>query len=225
MIPQDAVEEITEHWDNGTKKSAFYYLDGEKIGYRYWDEDERLLMEYDIKGNLRHGSFRTWYENGVLCEESFYVEGKEHGVTKQYDYEGNLIGTYQMNYGTGADLWYGNAGILSEERYCKNGERDGYERWWNDDNETIYSEQNFKDGIEHGIFRKWNQHGRFHRGFPQYFVNGQKVTKRQYLKACEQDESLPKYVAAEDDPHRLLPRHLMHNASRNEDSDVFDQLR
>jgi antitoxin component YwqK of YwqJK toxin-antitoxin module len=139
MIPQDAVEEITEHWDNGTKKSAFYYLDGEKIGYRYWDEDDRLFMEYDIKGNLQHGSFRRWYENGVLCEESFYVEGKEHGVTKQYDYEGNLIGTYQMNYGTGADLWYGNAGILSEERYCKNGERDGYERWWNDDNETIYS--------------------------------------------------------------------------------------
>jgi hypothetical protein len=57
MIPQDAVEEITEHWDNGTKKSAFYYLDGEKIGYRYWDEDERLLMEYDIKGNLRMALF------------------------------------------------------------------------------------------------------------------------------------------------------------------------
>jgi antitoxin component YwqK of YwqJK toxin-antitoxin module len=213
MIPQDAVEEIAEFWDNSTKKFAFYYVNSEKIGYRYWDEDGQLLMQYDIKEGKMHGSFQTWHDNGILQEDAQYIEGKEHGITKQYDYDGNLIGTYEMNHGTGADLWYSEKGLLAEERYCKNGDRDGYERWWNGNNETIFIEQHFKEGSEHGIFREWNQQGRLRRGFPKYFVNGQKVTKRQYLKACEQDESLPKFVVAENEPQRSLPRDLMDNAN------------
>jgi len=212
MIPQDAVEEIAEVWDNSTNKLAFYYINSEKVGYRYWDKDGQHLMQYDIKDGKMHGSFQTWHDNGILQEDAQYIQGKEHGITRQYDYDGNLIGTYEMNHGTGVDLWYCAKGILAEERYCKNGDRDGYERWWNGDNETIFIEQHYKEGTQHGIFREWNQHGRLRRGFPQYFVNGQKVTKRQYLKACEQDESLPKFVVAENEPQRSLPRHLMDNA-------------
>ncbi len=212
MIPHDEVEEnIVETWENGAKKIAFSYLNGEKIGYRYWDENGQILMEYDIKDDQMHGSFRTWHDNGILHHESHYIEGKEHGISRQYDWDGNLIGTYEMNRGTGADLWYCEKGILSEERYLKNGEREGYERWWNGDNATIFSEQHFKEGIEHGIFREWNQRGGLRRGFPKYFIQGEKVTKRQYIKACERDVFLPKYVAAEDSPHRLLPQNLIPN--------------
>ncbi|AFY30925.1 toxin-antitoxin system YwqK family antitoxin [Calothrix sp. PCC 7507] len=211
VIPQNAVEEINESWINGLKKSAFYYINQQKVGYRWWDEEGHLSMEYELKGKLMHGSFRTWHDNGMLREESNYFEGKEHGIAKQYDDEGKLIGIYEMHYGTGADLWYESDGILAEERYLKDGNRDGYERWWKSDNKTIFSEQHFKSGVEHGIHRQWNKHGRLRRAFPQYFVNGEKVTKRQYLKICLQDESLPNYVADEDNWQRHLPLSLIRN--------------
>lgn len=134
MIPEEAFETIQEFWSEEIPKSALYKVQGEKVGYRYWDETGQLTMEYTLKNNQMHGLFRTWHSNGVLCEESYYLEGKEHGVAKQFNAHGELIGTYQMNYGTGVDLWYQEKGILAEERHYQDGDRHGYERWWKGDN-------------------------------------------------------------------------------------------
>jgi antitoxin component YwqK of YwqJK toxin-antitoxin module len=213
LIPENAVEELIEYSDSGEKKSAYFYLDDEKVAYRSW-YGHQICMEYGIKNEKMHGLFRYWHDNGNLCEESFYIDGKEHGITKQYDYEGNLIGSYEMHHGTGVDLWYLAKGIISEERYLKDGNRHGYERWWNEDNKTIYQEQHFQNGIEHGIYRQWNQKGSLCRGFPQYYVNGEKVNKRQYLKACEKqnlmleadsDKYLPKFQELDNQNYREFP--------------------
>ncbi|BDA69972.1 hypothetical protein CAL7716_041380 [Calothrix sp. PCC 7716] len=204
LIPLDAIEKVIKYSINGEKESAHYYLDDEKIAYRAWHENQ-VCMEYSIKNEKMHGLFRTWHENGNLCELGFYIDGKEHGITKQYDDDGNLIGSYEMNHGTGVDLWYSAKSIISEERHLKDGKRHGYERWWYDDNKTVWREQHFKDDIEHGIYREWNQKNSLRRGFPQYYVNGQKVNKQQYLKACIQDEFLPKFQQIENHNYRELP--------------------
>ncbi|MBW4622727.1 MAG: hypothetical protein KME17_25635 [Cyanosarcina radialis HA8281-LM2] len=209
VIPADAIEQIDECWGDGSKKSAFYYVGNEKVGYRWWDEAGNLAMEYGLKDNLMHGSFRTWHDNGKLCEESYYIAGKEDGIAKQYDEDGSLIGTYEMDRGTGVDLWYQGQGILAEERSLQDGNLHGYERWWNSDNQTICREQHFQSGIEHGIYREWDRYGRLRRRFPQYFVKGQKTSKRRYLRACQQDESLPKYIAAENSWERPLPSKIV----------------
>ncbi len=91
LVPPDAVEDVTQRWEDGTRQAAFYYLTGEKVGYRQWDEAGRLHMEYRLK-------------NGALLEESFYIERREHGTARQYDWDGQLIGTYEMEHGTGADM-------------------------------------------------------------------------------------------------------------------------
>ena len=91
--------------------------------------------------------------------------------------------------------------------------RHGYERWWYGDNKTIWSEQHFQDGQSHGIYREWNGLS-LRRGFPRYYANGQKVNKRQYLKACEQDPSLPEFSEADNRPCRALPHELMAQAAR-----------
>jgi antitoxin component YwqK of YwqJK toxin-antitoxin module len=204
MIPENAIEQIETSWDSGGKKSAYYYDRGEKVGYLYWDEDGQLAMEYGIENDQMHGSFQTWHDNGRLEHDTAYIEGKEHGISTQFDRDGHAIGTYEMIHGTGIDLWYSDRNILAEERHYKDGHRDGYERWWCGDNQTIYLESHFKAGIAYGIFRSWNAAGRLQRGFPAYFVDGEKVTKRSYLKACDRDESLPKYLANEDFPQRIM---------------------
>src|SRR5687768_8332936 len=129
-IPKDAIETVATYWGGGAMQSAFYKVGGQPVGYRWWNEDGVLTMEYGLIGDQRHGLYRDWHDNGVLAAESFYIEGKEHGTARQYDQEGKLIGTYEMHFGTGADLWYYSPGILSEERYYQDGLLHGFERWW-----------------------------------------------------------------------------------------------
>ena len=101
---ENTVEEILTSWANGTKKTAYYYDNGQTVGYRYWDEDGHLSMEYQIKHDKMHGAFRTRHDRGTIEHETAYFEGKEHGISTQYDADGRSIGTYEMNFGTGVDL-------------------------------------------------------------------------------------------------------------------------
>jgi hypothetical protein len=102
-------------------------------------------------------------------------------------------------------LWFQAAGVLSEEREYRDGQRHGYERWWCADNQTVGEESHYWHGIEHGIFRQWNAQRRLRRGYPRYFVQGQRVTKRQYVRACHHDPTLPPFVADDNQPFRSCP--------------------
>jgi antitoxin component YwqK of YwqJK toxin-antitoxin module len=208
IIPEAAREHIEATFEDGTRRTAFYELDGERVGFRCWHEDGSLAMEYSMRGGVMHGPFRTYWENGQVSQESTYVEGKEHGLTKQYDAEGALLGSYTMDYGTGVDLWFDRAGVLSEERHYHDGQRHGYERWWCGDNTTVWQEEHFRHGEAHGIFRQWNNKGRLRRGFPRYYVGGKQVTKRQYERARLADPTLPPVVPEEHLPNRVLPPSL-----------------
>src|SRR3954447_11198224 len=109
-----------------------------------------------------------------------------------------------MDHGTGVDLWRNN-GSLSEGGDLRDGKWDGYERWWNHDNVGVWLEKHFHENVEHGVSRDWNVKGRLRRGYPRYFVNGERVTKRQYVSACKRDPTLPLYRSDDDRPERSLP--------------------
>src|SRR5262249_40094275 len=192
VIPPKARERVVRRHETGFKQVATYYLNRKLVGHRSWDDEGNLAVEYAIRNNVKHGLFRSYHSNGVANRVTTFVEGKEHGTSRQYDETGKLIGTYRMRYGTGVDLWYIAPGELSEERYIRDGKRNGYERWWNTDH-TVWEENHFLDDVEHGIKRAWNNRGRLRRGYPQFFIRGVRVTKRNYLRACEQDPSLPVY--------------------------------
>jgi antitoxin component YwqK of YwqJK toxin-antitoxin module len=211
-IPVEAHEVIRQTWDNGTKKLADYFLGGQSVGFRAWNEAGQLVMERGLRDNQSHGLFRTWYNNGQLQEVAWYEHGKEHGTTEQYDETGKLIGTYTMRYGTGIDLWFAELGVLAEERYYQDGKYHGYERWWQGDNQTIWQESHFWHGVEHGIFRQWNQAGRLRRGYPRYFVAGERVSKRHYERACRHDSTLPPFRIEENSPARQLPEEVQQMA-------------
>ncbi len=204
IIPAEAEERIEETFASGTPKLASYWIADIQIGRRFWDMDGMLGLEYRMHGEHMHGLFRRW-DAGILTHETAYRDGKEHGTARQYDQHGTMIGSYTMIDGTGLDLWFYAAGVLAEERACHDGALHGFERWWNDDNATIYQESHFWHGQEHGVFRRWNAHGRLARGYPQYFIKGRKVTKRQYLQASATDDTLPRFQIADHNPHRTLP--------------------
>jgi antitoxin component YwqK of YwqJK toxin-antitoxin module len=206
-IPTSAAEVIEASFDCGAKKSASYFLSGKKVGYRQWNERGELEFEYGIKDGKKHGREYCFFENGQPYEVTPYCNGRIHGTGKQWSDEGKVVITYKLINGTGLDLWCGHQNdSLSEEHYYPKDGESGYHRLWHYDEKYIRQEYHFSDGRGyHGIWREWNEKGKMRRGFPQYYVNDRRVTKRQYLKASEMDESLPPYRPAEDRPYRKLP--------------------
>jgi hypothetical protein len=68
----------------------------------------------------------------------------------------------------------------------------------------VYEESYFREGLPHGIERQWKS-GILCKGYPRYFINGVRVTRGAYQKACAKDPDLPAHVARDDHPKRPPP--------------------
>lgn len=222
-IPANAKPRNAVMCAGSTGKRLDYYLRGTLVGTRHFDENDQLELEIPLRDGLRHGTEYTWFWGEWLSSAEPYCDGKPHGVAKQWSANGKLIGTYKMVHGTGIDLWRGSidgsdAGpyCLSEVWYKQDGRLHGFNWWINDDQKTVWMEGHYLHGQSHGIERSWNSQGRLKRGFPKYFVNGEQVDKRRYLRAAESDATLPRFRLKDNQPQRTFPpeiaRHLLKKA-------------
>lgn len=209
-IPGAARERIIKRYPNGKKEEVKLFLGRKLVGIRLYFESGELEHECPLKNGERHGIKYWWFESGVLESAQPFVDGLAHGVARQWHYDGRLIGTYRMAHGTGIDLWrqprVSNGSIyLSEAMHYKAGKRHGFE-WWLDENQkTVYIERHWQDDELHGIHREWENSRQLSRGYPKYFIRGIKTTKREYLKACGDDPTLPPFDAKDNAPDREFP--------------------
>ena len=206
-IPADATETVVEHHPAGGKKTASYFAGGEKVGFREWDEEGQLVFEYAMGAGVKHGPEYRFHSNGRLLEKETYQDGNLHGVGRQWAEDGRLLVTWKLVDGTGLDLWCDTLReMLAEEHYWPRKGELGYKRLWNGDERTVRQEYFYVLGKGyHGLWREWNARGRLRRGFPQFYVNDRKVTRRQYQQMCESDPHLVPHRPIEDEPHRELP--------------------
>ncbi len=212
-IPKTTLEKVVEISDDGRLVDCF--VNEELVGRRQYDEDGHLCYELPIRNGQKHGMVYRWSFDGILESGEPYHEGKPHGVAKQWSPSGKLMGSYRMKYGTGVDLWWNSVDgsgevpfFLSEVHFMRHGTSHGYTWWINEDQKSVHIERHFLNGVQHGIFREWNERGRLCRGFPQYFVDGTKVKKRQYIRASDDDESLPQFCEDDNDPTRVFPNEI-----------------
>ena len=210
-IPKGARERVIATFVSGPQKyKAKYILNGKVVGVRCFHESGELEYEWPLKNDLTHGIVYRSDIPGKLLSAEPYFNGLPHGVAKQWSDDGKLMGTYTMRHGTGLDLWwcgYGRRGspYLSEARYVKNGKWQGFEWWLNPDQKSVSQERHFQDDQMHGIERSWNQRGSLRRGYPKYWVKGQRITKRQYLRECANDATLPFFRQKDNRPYRNFP--------------------
>ena len=215
-IPAAAREQVTQQHDDGSIREAEYYEGDERVGVRTFYPDGGIEIEKSFRGGVLHGWHYYWYDPGELTSAEPFENGVAHGTAYQWASDGRLIGTYTMDRGTGIDLWWQDwrdgTVELSEVHYYVNGVRHGFE-WWLGGDGKIFVERHWQNGIEHGIEREWNAADRLHRGFPRYFVRGERVTKRQYIRAAATDPTLPAFDAQDNAPTRAFPpevaRHLI----------------
>jgi hypothetical protein len=214
-IPANAEERIAPMCDGSPGKQVEYLIDGKLVGTRCWDEDGYLTLETPYKNGLVHGVKYTWYFDGVLTSAEPYFEGKPHGIAKQWSASGELMGTYEMVHGTGIDLWWNSFDcsdeppfILTEAHYMLEGRLHGFTWWINDDQASVLVERHFRHGVPHGIEREWNENGRLCRGYPRYYVGGERLDKRRYLRAAGADSTLPPFLVEENEPLRIFPTEI-----------------
>ena len=208
-IPGTARERVTERFPGGRKRKAEYRVGGKVMGIRSFFESGEPEHEYGLKDGRKHGVEYWWLGPDLLMSAQPFVDGVAHGVTKQWDQDGRLLGTYRMVRGTGIDLWRqrreDGSIYLSEVLHLKGGHRNGFEWWLDEGQRTVYIERHWRDSQLHGIYREWNEAGRLRRGYPQYFVGGVQVTRRHYLKACASDPTLPPFRQQDNRPSRTFP--------------------
>jgi hypothetical protein len=196
-----------------------YILNGEVVGERQFNENGQLEFERPMKNGVTHGTLYG-IDEGVVTFAEPYRNGLAHGIARQWSIDGEPIGSYTMRHGTGLDLWRckangGNGRVfLAEARYLKEGKWHGFE-WWLDENQkSVYSEHHFWENLQHGIERHWNSQGRLKRGYPRYWVNDKRVTRREYLRASAENPNLPRFRESDDRPRRKFPPEVLAAISR-----------
>ena len=212
-IPPNVVEQTTREFRR--EGGAIYHrltdciLDGEVVGRRAYSEEGQLVTESPLRNGLRHGREFQWDDDGTLLSIEPYVNGRVHGTAKQYGRRGKIIGTYELRHGTGYDIWRqeneDGSIYISEIHTLRNGLPHGYEWWLTDKPHVVSHELHWHEGEYHGIERQWNLANKLRRGFPQYWINGSRVTKPKYLQAAKNDPTLPPFREKDNSPRRKFP--------------------
>lgn len=187
-IPRNAVEIRVEGYDG----LAECVVDGRVVGPRVYNEKGRIVRETSLKDGKRHGNEIEWDDDGTLLSVEPYFEGQIHGLAKQYGRGGKVIGTHRFVHGTGYDIWrwewWEGFAPVSEVHSMRDGVPHGYEWWLDPDQRSLDHERHWCEGEYHGIERIWNHRKKLRRGYPKYWIRGEAVTKRQYLKAVKSDK-------------------------------------
>lgn len=219
-IAQHAMEVVRSEYQEEKFDKGFHVsfqvrdciLDGQVVGQRSYDSDGNLMKETPLRNGKKHGREYIWDEAGVLESVEPYVDGELHGLCKQYNRKGKVIGTYRFVHGTGYDIWRyeredGLIGI-SEIFTVKDNALHGYEWWPQDDQRSVWHERHWHKGLLHGVERRWNEKGRLRRGYPKYWIKGKNIKKRAYMNAAAKDTSLPRYKEKDNLPKRTFPEEV-----------------
>ncbi len=107
------------------------------------------------------GKYIAWYEGGQKKSESFYQEGREHGISIDWHVNGQKNNEFAYIDGKLNGLWinWRDNGQKSFETYYKDGEKNGlsvsYQRNGQKKSEFLY-----KDGRLNGVATLWYDDGR-----------------------------------------------------------------
>jgi antitoxin component YwqK of YwqJK toxin-antitoxin module len=109
---------------NGKIQHFYFYLNdknqGPVVGF-YKNGRMRFYYFANKEGQI-HGESKSFHDNGQISQESFYINGSIHGLSKQYDREGNIkvIWEYNMDKFVRTIHGYDPDSEEAEEEYLKN---------------------------------------------------------------------------------------------------------
>jgi hypothetical protein len=123
-------------WTGGVLTAEGVYEDGHESG----------------RWVFRHHSGKTW-------KEGEYQDGLLHGTWKIYDPDGELLGQFEMDRGTGTEIRWWDNGQKRQSIEMRSGRAHGVTTWWQETGERIM-EAHYEDGKAHGAWTFWDPQGR-----------------------------------------------------------------
>ena len=192
------------------KEYRFVNAQGLLVGKLWVMGNNRTLELYDKDSKL-HGNCRKWWKPGVLGAETPYVHGIRHGVWRNWNLEGQLVGESEFENGTGVLRVYHDNGCLKEELRFEDNVKHGIHLYLHDNRQIkeiywmergemirgIYFDRGGKIRYTH-----WSNAKGLHGAYFGYAselrvrVDGKPVTKAEYEAAREKDATLPPYFAS-----------------------------
>jgi hypothetical protein len=190
-----------------------------------WTPDGELGHVQPFDANGKGHGIEIERDSGRTTWCAQWVHGKQHGLVIQFDARGQPLLVTRFVRGRGTDIWI-DCGKVSEVREMVDGRPHGSVRWG--DPRRPWEEEHYCRGERHGIFRQWSD-GTLQKGFPQFYLNDSRVTRRAYLAAQAIDPSLPRYDKRDDVNLRVMPpvvREAIARAKRlKHDLVVLEQVR
>lgn len=100
--------------------------------YKTWHNNGQLCEHSNYIHGKQHGEQKEWYEDGQLYEHSFYIRGKLHGVHKEWYEDGSL--SSQTSHANGilhgeSKLWHNNGNLHIHSFYVKGRRQGEYKKW------------------------------------------------------------------------------------------------
>lgn len=203
-IPIDALF-VEARRNEGCIQGQFFY--GGRKAQVAWSRAGRLLSErYFNRDGRAHGMEVSRFENGSIEWQVRWVSGQMHGLARQFSVKGRPLSRSRFQKGKGLDVWITN-GELSELRELHGSVPHGVERW----GDPSYPEEegHYLNGKRAGIFRRWRG-VHLEKGFPQYFVDGDEVSRAKYLRERLRNPKLPPDRRKDDSRTRPLHPGLKH---------------
>lgn len=157
---------IGKHWkkhENGTLSflATFDTKGALKEPIREFDDNGQKIAEYSRNEEDKfNGKFQSWFSDGKLQTDCYYVNGELEGEYSQYYSSGQqkLKGGYKNQLKEGLfQEWYED-GKLAFEGIFKEGNRTGeFTDWYS--NGQMKTKRNFKDSLFNGDQKDWFEDG------------------------------------------------------------------
>jgi general secretion pathway protein G len=106
------------------------------------------------------GYQRTWYKNGKLQSESYYIQGVLNGPATMWYENGQKQLEYLIVGGKpegAAQFWYENGNLVGRGM-LRGGERDGVWTLWDEEGHQV-EEMDYRAGMKHGRDVRWRADG------------------------------------------------------------------
>lgn len=124
--PDDTMRgrKVMEWNSDKTPKVVYFYkidkngnMTNEKIREVHYFPGKKKYVEGNLKNNLRDGQWRSYFIDGKVNSEGFYVQGKENGTYKVYRETGKpyYVGHYNMGICDGEWRFYDVNGLLERK--------------------------------------------------------------------------------------------------------------
>jgi len=163
---EDGVPIFDAHLAGPRVQDATYYMPNGAVGakiaggngtYREWYKDGVLAEDTPYRNGRVEGESKTWHDSGGLASVSTYVAGKLHGPYKEYHENGKLAEetTFVSGKAEGKSKVYFESGKLLAARTFAGDELNGpYTEYY--ENGKVRLKGPYRNGARHGV---WTIHG------------------------------------------------------------------